>query len=131
MLVLSACATNLNAQDSSVLKPCEQAIDELKVRRVEVEGLRQQITLHDERDKLRDGFETNQQSQIDFWKEAATARKDALTIDDRIDAIRVTQISEYKDEISRLRAENDRLRKGKTKWFLGGVILGAVMPKFP
>lgn len=114
-----------------ILKSCEAVADELRVKRVEVEGLKQQITLRDERDKLRDQFEANQADQISFWREAATARKEALTIDDRIEKIRLEQIVEYKAEIDRLRAENDKLRRGKTKWLMAGVVLGAVMPKLP
>lgn len=131
LLSLTAFAKSYGQTGSSVLKGCEEAVDAAKVLRVENEGLKQQITLRDERDKLRDQFEANQADQISFWREAATARKEALTIDDRIEKIRLEQIVEYKAEIDRLRAENDKLRRGKTKWLMAGVVLGAVMPKLP
>ena len=129
--MLVVCATSSRAQDSSVIKPCEQAIDELKVRRVEVDGLKEQIRLLQERDKLRDEFEANQAEQIAFWKSAATDRKDALGIDDRVDAIRREQLTDFRDEVTRLRTENEKLRRGKAKWLVGGVILGSIMPKLP
>lgn len=110
-----------------LVKACEQAVDELKLRRIEVEGLKAQIVLRDDRDKLRNQFEANQAEQIAFWKEAATARKEALTIDDRIERIRLEQIAEYKDEISRLRTENEKLRKSRDKRFLIGTMLGTVI----
>ena len=114
-----------------VIKACEQAVDELKVRRVEVEGLKEQIRLRDERDKLREQFEANQSEQIAFWKEAATARKEAITIDDRIETIRMQQIAEYKDEVNRLRLENEKLRRSRTRWLMAGVVGGILIPKLP
>lgn len=128
---MAAPVPSYGQSDSSVIKACEQAVDELKVRRVEVVGLQEQIRLRDERDSLRDRFEANQAEQIAFWKEAATARKEALSIDDRIDVIRVQQITDYKDEVARLRLENEKLRRSRTKWFMGGLIMGAVVPKIP
>lgn len=103
----------------------------MKVKRVEVVGLQEQIRLRDERDKLRDQFEANQAEQIAFWKEAATARKDALNVDSRIETIRLEQIAEYKDEVTRLRLENEKLRRSRTRWFLGGMLIGFVAPKIP
>jgi predicted NBD/HSP70 family sugar kinase len=131
LIPLGVSAQNSKLSDSSVIKPCEQAIDELRVRRVEVEGLKQQIVLLQERDKLRDQYEANQAEQIAFWKTAATERKEALGINDRIEKIRMEQLTEYKDEIARLRVENDKLRRGKTKWFAAGLIGGVLIPKLP
>lgn len=134
MVMLLVCAqsygqSGLPASDQ-IIKACEAAVDELKVRRVEVDGLRQQITIRDERDKLRDQFEANQAEQIAFWKEAATARKEALSIDDRIEKIRLEQIVEYKEEVGRLRLENEKLRRSRDKRFLIGTIIGTAVGGF-
>lgn len=132
MLCASVTSSGQSASPASqIIKGCEQAVDELKVKRVEVAGLQEQIRLRDERDKLRDQFEANQAEQIAFWKEAATARKDALNVDNRIESIRLEQIAEYKDEVTRLRLENEKLRRSRTRWFLGGLVIGAVVPKIP
>jgi hypothetical protein len=100
------------------------------VRRLEVEGLKQQLVLRDERDKLRDQFEANQAEQIAFWKEAATARKEALSIDSRIEGIRLQQIAEYRDETNRLRTENEKLRRSRDRRFLIGTIIGTAVGGF-
>lgn len=126
--------TSSFAQGSSVPntdKGCEDAVDELKVRRIEVDGLRQQVALLGKQSEDKDKLIIRLDEIAVFWKEAATTRKDALDIDDRIERIRMEQIVEYKEEINRLRIENEKLRRSRTKWFLGGVILGAVAPKFP
>ena len=102
----------------------------MKVRRIEVEGLREQIRLFGEQEKRRDEFEKNQADIIEYWKEAATARKDALSLDNRIEGIRLLQIGEYKDEIARLRLENDKLRRSRDKRsFIFGAI-GTVVGGF-
>ena len=121
----------LIVSNQDILKPCEQAIDELRVRRVEVEGLREQIRLRDERDADKDKLIVRLDEIANFWKTAALERKDALNLDDRIERIRIEQIAEYKEELNRLRIENDKLRRGKARWFMAGVVLGAVAPKFP
>lgn len=126
-----ASAQNSRPSDTSVIEPCEKVADELKVRRLEVEGLKQQLGLRDERDKMRDEYEANLKEQIEFWKQSATARSEALNIGERVDLIRVQQIAEYKDEVTRLRLENERLRRSRTRWLLIGAIGGAILPKIP
>ena len=113
-----------------VIKACEQAVDELKVKRVEVDGLKAQILLFQDRDKLKDSYIANLEQQSAFWKDAATARKDALSIDDRIEKIRLGQLTEYKDEITRLRAENEKLRRSRDRRFMIGGVIGIVAGTF-
>lgn len=134
MVILFACApsyaqSGLPASDQ-IIKGCEQAVDELKLRRVEVDGLRSQIILLQDRDALREQYEANQAEQIAFWKTAATERKDALSIDDRIEKIRLEQIVEYRSEIDRLRSENEKLRRSRDKRFLIGTIIGTAAGAF-
>ena len=128
---LAVYAQNSKVSDSSVIKPCEAVADELKVRRIEVEGLREQIRLFGEQEKRRDEFEKNQADIIEYWKEAATARKDALNIDNRIEGIRLMQLADYKTEVGRLRDELAKMGRSRTRWFLGGLVIGAVVPKIP
>lgn len=127
--VPSYAQSGLPASDQ-IIKGCEQAVDELKLRRVEVDGLRSQIILLQDRDALREQYEANQAEQIAFWKTAATERKEALSIDDRIEKIRLEQIVEYKEEVARLRLENEKLRRSRDKRFMIGTIIGTAVGGF-
>lgn len=123
-------ASSYAQQGSTVISACEQAVDELKVKRVEVTGLQEQIRLRDEQSKLTQTLIANLTEQAAFWKDAATARKDALSMDTRIETIRLQQINEYKDEIARLRAENEALRRSRDKRFIIGSLIGVGVGKF-
>jgi hypothetical protein len=75
----------------------------LKVLRVEVSGLREQLRLKDELIAMQAKSLEEKGQIIGFWRDAATARKEAISVDDRISAIQQAQIVECKQEVSRLR----------------------------
>jgi len=82
---------------------CERCVDELKVLRVEVSGLREQLRMKDELIAMQARSLAEKAEIIGFWKDAATARKEAISIDSRIEQIQSAQLVECKLEVSRLR----------------------------
>lgn len=113
--MFAASAFAASAQNSATpagdeLKTQEQILDELKLRRAEVEALTK------ERDALKGQVSVYEQlvkverERGDFFKQAAEARAQANDIDARRDDLRKEQLSMYQEENLRLRSENAKLR---------------------
>jgi TolA-binding protein len=116
-------------QADPVLRGCEQAVDELKLRRAQVDGLTAQNAAKDDQLKLYDQLVSRERERGDLFKQAAEARAGANSLDDRRDELRREQIALYAEETARLRDENDRLRRSRDRrsLFAFGAGAGAVL----
>ena len=105
-----------------MVEKCEKAADELRVLRVEVAGLREQIKMRDELIALKDQRLADALERGAFWKAAATERKAALGVDDRIAIIQETQLTECKGEMHRLKNPGLLQRLFKPDTLTAGVV---------
>jgi hypothetical protein len=113
------------AQQSDELKTQEQVLDELKFRRAQTAALQSQVSALTEQNRTLEELAAALRDRGDFYKEAATARSGANVLEAERERIRREQIEEYRSEITRLRSENDSLRRSRDRRTLLGIALGA------
>jgi arginine utilization protein RocB len=120
------------AQDA-VLKACEQAVDELKLRRAEVGAFTAQLAERAEQLKLYEQLVSRERERGDLYKQAAEARAGANQSDERRDELRRQQLAMYAEEVARLREENASLRRSRDRRGLlalvGGIATGVAVAR--
>jgi polyhydroxyalkanoate synthesis regulator phasin len=112
-------------QQSDELKTQEQILDELKFRRAQAAALQNQVNALTEQIRTLEELKAALRDRGDFYKEAATARSGASVLEAERERIRREQIEEYRSEITRLRSENDSLRRSRDRRTFLGIALGA------
>lgn len=91
----------------------EQILDELKFRRAQVAGYENLTKAQADQIKTLTELSATLRERGDFYKEATTARAGANVLEAERERIRREQLEEYRAEITRLRGENDRLRRSR------------------
>lgn len=114
-------AQSSSSSSTDVLKPCEQAVDELKLKRAEVDALKNQLAAMQEQLKLQEQLTASKQEQIEILKQANAARAGANNLDLRIEAMYRDEIADYKARNAELEAKITKLEKSLNKWRLFGV----------
>lgn len=116
------------SQDQSdELKTQAQILADLKASRAAIEGYKGQI------EALKGQVNTQAQTigflieQKDFYKEAASDRKQAGVLDDKNVVLLRNQIADDRVEIGQLRQENDKLRESRDRRTLFAGLGGAVV----
>jgi hypothetical protein len=105
--------------DIEFLKAAEIAIADRDRLKVVSEGQAEALMAKDQQiAALRGLLQLEKQISTD-WKEAATARKDALKTDDKL-------ILTYDKRIAELQAERDASRRANKLWGFAGVVLGVL-----
>src|SRR5882762_3881840 len=130
MFVFSVAANALALKASSEvvmadeLKTQEQILDELKFKRAQVVALQAQVAALSEQNKTLMDLSAALRERGDFYKDAAAARAGAGLLEAERDRIRKEQIEEYRGEVVRLRAENEKLRHSRDVRTIFGFAVG-------
>ena len=106
------------------LKAQEQILDELKLRRAQVIALQAQVAALSEQNKTLTDLSEALRERGDFYKDAAAARAGAGLLEADRDRVRREQIEEYRGEVVRLRAENEKLRHSRDVRTIFGFAVG-------
>jgi len=106
------------------LKTQEQMLDELKFKRAQVAALQAQVAALSEQNKTLMDLSAALRERGDFYKDAAAARAGAGFLEAERDRIRREQIEEYRGEVVRLRAENEKLRHSRDVRTIFGFAVG-------
>jgi hypothetical protein len=106
--------------DAEFLKAAEIAIAERDKFKSQSETKDEVITAKDAQiNALRALLQLQTQISAD-WKEAATARKDALKVDDKL-------LLQYDKRVAELQAERDSARRNNKVWGAAGLVIGAAV----
>lgn len=130
-----AFSTTANAQTTSptpdvcsvFVKAAEEAADLAKRKQIEIDSLKAQLVIEKDKVTLEKERTANKEEQVQFYK---LAYEKGTKIDTNatmiIENLRF-QLNDYKNEVSELRRENDKLRDSRTvRTFIGfGAGLGA------
>jgi hypothetical protein len=109
--------------DAEFLKAAEIAIAERDKFKSQSEAKDEVITAKDQQ-LAAERRQLQLQTQISAdWKEAATARKDALKVDDKL-------LIQYDKRVAELQAERDSARRSNKVWGAAGLVLGAALAIF-
>jgi hypothetical protein len=112
-----------NQDQSDELKTQAQILAELKASRAIIASQNKQITALEGQVSTKDQLISVITEQKDFYKQAASERKTAGTLDDQNILLLRQQIAEDRQEIKDLRNENDKLRSSRdTRTLFGGLI---------
>lgn len=128
--MLCGFATLSHAQSDAELELMQRAQMVAEIKKLRTENTAQKTVIDEQRGQIQtyDKLNTVQEARIADLKEALKFRTEARDVNQQVDAIRVQQINEYKDENTRLRDENASLRKSRDRrtWISGaaGMILG-------
>lgn len=131
-------AVSANAQNprptptpSSVLTPCEEAVDALTRANLDKERLKIQLDEANAKLALEKERTANKEEQVQFYKTAYLKMVEVDKNSSKIDANSAMvienlrfQVSDYKNENADLRRENDKLRNSRDLRTLFGVGLG-------
>ena len=109
--------------DEEFLKAAEKAILERDKYRAQSEAKDQIIASKDEQLAALRALLEIQKTISKDWQEAATARKDALKIDDKMFVL-------YEKRVLDLQAERDSARRSRNTWTIGGFVVGAALALF-
>lgn len=105
-------------------------VSEIKMLRAENGGLKTQVTELKNQVEVYKKLDGVQEARIGDLKEALKYRIEARDVNAQVEAIRITQINDYKVENTRLRDENDKLRKSRDRRSLIFGIIGLTAGKF-
>ena len=105
--------------DADFLRAAEIAIAERDKLRVQSEAKDEVIAGKDSQIAALRALLQLERDISKSWMESATARKNALTIDDRL-------IKQYDDQIGKLTTERDKARAANKWWGCAGMVLGAL-----
>lgn len=124
LMFCGAMAVQVHAQDNPTLKALEEMTDRAKRAETERDSYKAQLTLKDEQvANLREAL-ANAKEQANFWK-LASQTGDKIDNNSRIvvDTLR-SQVADDQIEITRLRAENDKLRSSRNWRTIFGAAAG-------
>lgn len=107
-----------------------QMVAEIKMLRAKNTGLETQVTELKGQVVIYQKLDTVQEARIADLKEALKYRIEARDVNQQVEAIRLQQIAEYKDENKRLRDENSNLRKSRDRRSLIFGVIGLAAGKF-
>lgn len=136
----SGCSTDGQGQDAPTegqfltgpeLQSIRQALDELALRRREVEALKSSISARDERIKILESILADQEKLVALWRDAAQNRKDANATDAKIEASYKESVERYAQEVNRLREDLAKAKRSRSRWraiavTLGGIVVTAI-----